>query len=193
MDPLDVLLGAYFNQDFDLISGTPHEVLRDFATSEGEEAVKGAQRGLADMLSRHSSDENLLAEALERGCEYLPGVPGELRRFFEAAAREWPPPYPPVEPVVLFLREFLDADLAGAWEGPAHAAVRFTVQGVPDVRAARNRLGDLLLIADDEQLEARARDLGWGGLPPRPARLRSWLLDVVTVWDRFLQEHCTSA
>jgi hypothetical protein len=192
-DPLEFFLATYFNMDFDIISGSPTDVLRDFATKEGPEAVEGARRGLAALLSRHPTDEGLLAEAQARGCEYLPADPGELRAFFEQAVADWPAGDPPDEPPVVFLRDFLDRHLADIWTTPSEVAQRFTCQGAADVGRARQQLVALLSAPTDVELAARATEMGWGGLPDGRGQLRLWLLEAVAVWDAFLAEHRATA
>lgn len=193
MDPLDFFLATYFNMDFDLISGSPTDVLRDFATREGPVAVEGARRGLAELLRRQPTDEGLLAEALARGCEYMPADPGELRRFFEQAVADWPAGDPPDEPSVVFLRDFLDRRLTGIWTTPAEVAQRFTCQGAADVDRARQHVLVLLSALTDTELAARATELGWGGLPEAPGQLRAWLQEAVAVWEGFLAEQRATA
>jgi CdiI immunity protein len=88
MEPLDVFFAAYVNQDFDIITGSPLEVVVHFGRTELE-IVDKTRESLSLMLARHDDDQGLLDEATARGCEYLPSDPADFRALMEFAVTTW--------------------------------------------------------------------------------------------------------
>jgi hypothetical protein len=193
MEPLDQFLVGYLNQDFDLVFGDPEDVVRAFAIKDPG-VVAEARRGVVDLLRHYADDDELLAAAVARGCEFEPDDPAEFRALLELAVEVWgePAPIDPGEPLRTFMSRYLSKELDGLWISPDHPARDFTTNGDRRVALARSGVAELLAIPVDDDLVRAARDRGWGGLP-QPPDLRRWLEEALAVWDGYLAQDRVTA
>lgn len=70
--PFEILVKAYFNQDWDLEGATAREVVESFATRSSRADVVAARDGAADLLASASDEAELVAALDELGLEYDP-------------------------------------------------------------------------------------------------------------------------
>lgn len=96
------LLGAYFNQDFEDIHGSPTDTVRAFCRDAAPEKVANAADGARRILDGTASEEEALHVVRQFGLDYHPEAEGwqirdwlaELERFLrdpEGPTRlDWP-------------------------------------------------------------------------------------------------------
>jgi hypothetical protein len=190
MEPLELLMAGYFNQDFTMIFGEPEDVLVAFNNTD-RATVLAARSELKALLATHVRDEDLLAYAAAKGWGYQPDGPGELRALLEQAVDVFaePPTIDPDELFTMFLRDYLVPERIDIWPELEDVAREFLYNSNEKVAAARDAAVAFLRDHPDvEGVAAAATARGWGGRPTSTADLRASLERVVAVWEAHLSQ-----